>query len=180
MKGEVIAPSLTEAQRPGRAHTQVAMPRMLQSRWTPSMLGRPEVRFVRRIDFVLAAAVGAVVLLTWLPRLTGPIDLRWDGGVYYVLGTALADGTGYRLLNEPGEIEANQYPPLFPAIIALHQRLAGTSNPTLVGQQLRLTFLLLSIALGLGAYALFRCYLAPAPAVAAAARSKVHTAANIV
>lgn len=135
---------------------------------------------MRRIDFVLAAAVGAVVLLTWLPRLTGPIDLRWDGGVYYVLGTTLADGTGYRLLNEPGEIEANQYPPLFPAIIALHQRLAGTSNPTSVGQQLRLTFLLLSIALGLGAFALFRCYLAPGPAVAAAAVCMLHTSAIFV
>ncbi len=135
---------------------------------------------MRRIDFVLAAAVSAVVLLTWLPRLTGPIDLRWDGGVYYVLGTALADGRGYRLLNEPGEIEANQYPPLFPALIALHQRLAGTSDPTLVGQRLRFTFLLLSIALGLAAYALFRRRLAPGLAVVAAVVCMLHTSAIFV
>ena len=61
---------------------------------------------------------GAVLLLIWLavsiPRLNGPIDLRWDASTYYVLGTALAEGKGYRLLNEPGEIEAVQYPPLSP------------------------------------------------------------------
>ena len=129
---------------------------------------------MRKLDVVLAAAVGAVVLLTWLPRLTGPIDLRWDGGVYYVLGTALADGRGYRLLNEPGEIEADQYPPLFPAIIALHQRLAGTSDPTVVGRWLRLTFMLQSIGLGLAAYALFRRRLAPGLAVLGALVLMLH------
>lgn len=136
---------------------------------------------MRKIDLVFAAVVGAVVLLTWLPRLTGPIDLRWDGGVYYVLGTALAEGRGYRLLNEPGEIEANQYPPLFPALIALHQRLAGTSDPTLVGKKLRFTFLLLSIALGLAAYALFRRRLTtPGLAVVATAVCMLHTSAIFV
>ena len=34
----------------------------------------------------------ALVVLLWLPRLTGPIDLRWDAGVYYVLGTSLGHG----------------------------------------------------------------------------------------
>src|SRR5262245_48093857 len=42
-------------------------------------------------------------LLLWLPRLRGPLDLRYDAGVYYILGTSLAEGKGYRLLNEPGE-----------------------------------------------------------------------------
>ncbi len=51
-----------------------------------------------------------VAVLLWLPRQVGPIDLRWDGGVYYLLGTALAEGRGYRLLNEPGEIEARAVP----------------------------------------------------------------------
>jgi hypothetical protein len=54
----------------------------------------------------------ALALLLWAPRLRGPLDLRWDGAVYYVLGTSLAEGKGYRLLNEPGEVEAVQYPPL--------------------------------------------------------------------
>ena len=53
------------------------------------------------------ALLGLLVVALWLPRTSGPIDLRWDGGVYYVLGTSLAEGKGYRLLNEPGEIQAN-------------------------------------------------------------------------
>jgi hypothetical protein len=135
---------------------------------------------VRKSDLILGLALCVLVLLTWLPRLTGPIDLRWDGGVYYVLGTALAEGRGYRLLNEPGDIEANQYPPLFPAVIAVHQWMAGTSDPTLVGQRLRLTFLLLSIALGLASYALFRRRFAPGLALVAAAVCLLHTSAIFV
>ena len=47
--------------------------------------------------------------------------------MYYILGTSLAGGHGYRLLNEPGQIRAVQYPPLLPAIVAIHERLLGTS-----------------------------------------------------
>jgi hypothetical protein len=78
-----------------------------------------------------------LTILIWLPRFKGPIDLRWDGGVYYILGTSLAEGKGYRLLNEPGEIEAVQYPPLLPLIIASYQLILGTDDPTTVGRWLR-------------------------------------------
>lgn len=88
------------------------------------------------LALVLIVAVASVM---WLPRRAGPIDLRWDGAVYYILGTSLAEGRGYRLLNEPGEIAAVQYPPLLPAIVAAHQRLLGTSDPTTVGRALRVT-----------------------------------------
>ena len=67
------------------------------------------------------------------PPTPGPIDLRWDASTYYVLGSSLAQGKGYRLLNEPGEIEAIQYPPLVPLIVAAHQRVLGTSDPLKVG-----------------------------------------------
>jgi hypothetical protein len=36
-------------------------------------------------------------------------------------------------LDEPGEIEAIQYPPLVPLIVAAHQRVLGTSDPLKVG-----------------------------------------------
>src|SRR5262249_27711096 len=76
----------------------------------------------RRQDVVFLA----VLVLLWaavsLPRMHGPIDLRWDASAYYILGTSLAEGKGYRLLNEPGEIEAVQYPPLLPLIVAAHER----------------------------------------------------------
>ena len=75
-------------------------------------------------------------------RLHGPIDLRWDASTYYVLGTSLAEGKGYRLLNEPGEIEAVQYPPLLPVLVAAHQRALGTADFQAVGARLRADLLL--------------------------------------
>jgi hypothetical protein len=96
-----------------------------------------------------------------MPRLTGPINFRWDASAYYILGTALAEGKGYRLLNEPGEIEAVQYPPLLPMIVAAHQRIMGTSDYFKVGFALRLTYFMLSGLFLLMAYALARKLLSP-------------------
>src|SRR2546423_11190207 len=76
--------------------------------------------------------VVAIALIVWLPRLSGPIDLRWDGGVYYLLGTSLATGQGYRIASEPGSPEAVQYPPLLPVAVALHERALGTTDPAVV------------------------------------------------
>jgi hypothetical protein len=108
-----------------------------------------------------------VTCVHWLPRLSGPIDLRYDGGVYYVLGTALAQGRGYRLLNEPGEIQAIQYPPLWPAWIALHQLVLDSHDPLVVGQALRCTSALVALAYALAAYALARRILGAWPALLA-------------
>lgn len=107
------------------------------------------------------ALLVCIVLLLWAPRLTGPIDLRYDGGVYYILGTSLAEGKGYRLLNEPGEIEAVQYPPLLPVFVAAHQWVLGTSDTIVVGQALRLSFLALSLAYAVVTYAMARQLLTP-------------------
>ncbi|MCC6139559.1 MAG: hypothetical protein IT389_02965 [Nitrospira sp.] len=110
-------------------------------------------------EWTLYAILGLLVVALWLPRLQGPIDFRWDGGVYYVLGTSLAEGKGYRLLNEPGEIQANQYPPLLPLIIAAHQLVLGTSDPIIVGRALRLSaFLGFALYAG-GIWMLLRGYL---------------------
>ncbi|MFL5471248.1 MAG: hypothetical protein ACJ8AM_02725, partial [Gemmatimonadales bacterium] len=61
----------------------------------------------RRHRVYLAILIALSVAL-WLPRLRGPLDLRYDAGVYYVLGTSLAEGRGYRILSEPGAIQAVQ------------------------------------------------------------------------
>ncbi len=82
-----------------------------------------------RADWRCLAALLAVAVGLWLPRLRGPLDLRYDAGVYYILGTSLAEGRGYRLLNEPGAIQAIQYPPLVPAVGALAERVAGYRRP---------------------------------------------------
>jgi hypothetical protein len=110
----------------------------------------------------LYAILGLLVLALWLPRFQGPIDLRWDGGVYYVLGMSLAEGKGYRLLNEPGEIQANQYPPLFPLIIAAHQLVLGTSDPLVVGRFLRLSSFLVFVTYIFTIYTLLRRHLSSA------------------
>src|SRR5690349_6579674 len=89
------------------------------------------------------AIVIILTLVLWLPRLSGPIDLRWDGAVYYLLGTSLATGHGYRIPSEPGSPEAVQYPPLLPVIVAAHQRLSGSSNAKEVAPILRVSYALM-------------------------------------
>ena len=95
-------------------------------RWRPSWT-----------DLSAVAVLLSLVLATWVPRLRGPIDLRYDAGYCFMLGTALAENKGYRLLSEPGEVLADQYPPGLPAIVALYQRLLRTSDPWVVGEAAR-------------------------------------------
>src|SRR4051812_46294714 len=113
----------------------------------------------RWADLFCAIALCLLTLLTWAPRWRGPIDVRWDGGTYYVLGTSLAEGKGYRLLNEPGEIRADQYPPLLPAIVAAHQKVLGTADPVLVGIWLRRTWIAISVLYILTSFLLARLFL---------------------
>jgi hypothetical protein len=96
---------------------------------------------VRRADAVAVVLLLAVLGLTWMPRLRGPIDLRWDGATYYILGSSLADGHGYSFANEPGRLSAVVWPPLLPAIIAVHQRILGSADALVVGKALRWSFI---------------------------------------
>jgi hypothetical protein len=106
-----------------------------------------------------------VLLALWLPRLRGPINYRWDASTYYVLGTALAEGKGYRLLNEPGEIHAVQYPPLLPMLVAAAERIMGTSDYFKVGSALRLIYLVLSALFLFMTYTLAREFFPPRSAL---------------
>ena len=103
-----------------------------------------------------------------MPRLLGPIDLRWDAGVYYLLGTSLVTGDGYRIGSEPGSPQDIQYPPLLPAIVALHQLASGTTDVAIVAPRLRLTYALLFLVYALGAVTLAKRHLPPGLAAAAA------------
>jgi len=102
-----------------------------------------------------------ISLVTWIPRYRGPIDLRSDAGVYYILGTAISEGKGYRLLNEPGDLRAVQYPPLLPAIVAGHQLVLGTKDYFVVGSWLKFTYAGFSTLYAVAIYVLARQYLAP-------------------
>jgi hypothetical protein len=46
-------------------------------------------------DAIAVLMLVGLAVLSWLPRLQGPIDLRWDASAYFVLGTSLALGKGY-------------------------------------------------------------------------------------
>jgi hypothetical protein len=113
----------------------------------------------------------SLVAILWAPRLSGPIDLRWDAGVYYVLGTSLAEGHGYRILSEPGAPEAIQYPPLLPAFVAVHERLLGSTEAAVVAPWLRISYAILFLFYGLAILALARRYLRVGFAIVAVALS---------
>ena len=104
-------------------------------------------------------AVIVLVAILWLPRLSGPLDLRWDGGVYYLLGTSLNSGHGYRILSEPGWPRAIQYPPLLPVFVALHQRALSTSDPAVVAPWLRKSYAAMFLLFGLTLLAVARRFL---------------------
>ena len=110
----------------------------------------------RRADALAVLALALVTIALWAPRLLGPIDLRWDGGVYYLLGTSLAEGQGYRLRNEPGQIAAIQYPPLLPAVVAVHQRVLGSDDPAVVGPWLRASTFVVFVAFVYATWRLLR------------------------
>ncbi len=110
-------------------------------------------------DAPLAGILLAVCTALWLPRLQGPLDLRWDAGAYYTLSTSLAQGRGYRLLNEPGHIEAIQYPPLLSSIGAAYQLALGSNDPIFIGRWLRPTFALVFTAYVLISYFLLKRFL---------------------
>lgn len=110
--------------------------------------------------------VGLAVLL-WLPRLSGPIDLRYDAGVYFLLGVSLAEGHGYRIPSEPGAPEAVQYPPGLPGLVAAQALVFHTTDPVELGRWLRRTYFLGFIGFALAVLALARTQLSPGWATAA-------------
>jgi hypothetical protein len=102
--------------------------------------GRRASRRSLTVDVLLVLALSIATLALWIPRWRGPLDLRWDGAVYYILGTSIAEGKGYRLLHEPGEITAIQYPPLLPLVAAAVQTVVGTTDPLVAGRALKILF----------------------------------------
>ena len=118
--------------------------------------------------------VVTIAVLLWLPRLSGPIDLRWDGAVYYLLGTSLAQGHGYRIPSEPGSPQALQYPPLLSVMVALHEWILNSTDPGVVAPWLRKTYAAFFLSYGVATLALAKRYLTPIFAVIAVALCLLH------
>ncbi|MDQ3118696.1 MAG: hypothetical protein M3Q89_03890 [Verrucomicrobiota bacterium] len=136
-----------------------------------TLLGAAGARLRRRWD---VAVVVVIALLLFAPRFSGPIDLRYDAGVYYLLGTSLAKGEGYRIPSEPGSPQALQYPPLLPAFVALHQVVLRTTDPAVVAPWLRTSYIAMFAFFAVAILTLARKFLRPAAAVAATALSLLH------
>ena len=115
-------------------------------------------------ELIYVTLLLCVWLAVSLPRLGSPIDLRWDASTYYILGEALAEGKGYRLLNEPGEIAAVQYPPLLPVLVSLVQKLTGSNELIALASSLRNLFFVLAGIYIATVYALTRRLLSPSHA----------------
>lgn len=111
-----------------------------------------------KADLLLLLLLSIVIVGLWIPRWAGPLDLRWDGAVYYVLGTSIAEGKGYRLLHEPGEIQAIQYPPLLPLLAAVPQTVLGTSDPVIVGRWLKLFYFFSHASLAFATYFMLKIF----------------------
>jgi hypothetical protein len=126
-------------------------------RWIDRRKGNRSQPF--KADRLLLLVLSIVTVGLWIPRSAGPLDLRWDGAVYYVLGTSIAEGKGYRLLHEPGEIEAILYPPLLPLLAAAPQAVLGTSDPVIVGSWLKLVFFCFHASFVLATYFMLKMFL---------------------
>jgi hypothetical protein len=63
--------------------------------------------------FALVTLVGILTVTPW------PVGVFQDDAIYTVVGKALAEGQGYRMINLPGEPHATRYPPAYPMVIAL-------------------------------------------------------------
>lgn len=127
-----------------------------------------------RSDYRNVLVAVLVTAFLYLPELGITINLRWDAAVYYILGTSLAEGKGYRLLSEPGEIQAIQYPPLLPAAVAAHEVVLGTKDIRVVGQALRHTYFALTLAYAAATYILARQYLPGSCALPISVLSLIH------
>jgi hypothetical protein len=121
----------------------------------------------KSIDLATGILLCILAAIAWLPRASGPIDLRWDGGAYYSLGTSITQGQGYRLLSEPGSPNTILHPPLLPLFIAVHQLLLGTTDPLAVGRALRASICVLFALQALAIYVLMRGHIARSAAVLA-------------
>lgn len=99
-------------------------------------------------------AIVTLCAALWYPRRWGALDLRYDAGVYYLLGTSIAEGNGYRIGSEPGAPLGIQYPPGLPLLAAAHQVVFGTSHPEVIGHYLRITFAGIFTLLGIGTFLL--------------------------
>lgn len=107
----------------------VRLPAPLAERRDPPDGGAPQPRPAARRALVLALA-GALLLAgaaTWVWRFDPELSFYGDDdATYLILGKALSDGRGYRMITDPLEPPNTIYPPGYPLLIAGITRALGT------------------------------------------------------
>jgi hypothetical protein len=72
---------------------------------------------------VLLALFSAVVLVAIVTITPWPVGAFQDDAIYTILAKSLAEGTGYRMINLPGEPNATHFPPGYPMVLAVLWRI---------------------------------------------------------
>ena len=88
------------------------------------------------------------LLFVWLNRDVPHFGVLQDDGVYLIDGKALAEGSGYRILSLPAQLNETRYPPLYPLYLSLAWRMIPTF-PANLPLALLLSWLCLPVVLGL-------------------------------
>ena len=127
-----------------------------------------------RVDRWPLGVVLAAALALWVPRLRGPIDLRYDAGVYFLTGSALVEGRGYVIPSEPGAVAEVQYPPGLPAVAAAVQKVVGSTDAVVGGHAMRLLYFVLTVVYAATVYVVARRYLPPGWSAFAALLTTLH------
>lgn len=75
-------------------------------------------------DRLVLVALFATVLVVAIATITPwPVGAFQDDAIYTILAKSLAEGTGYRMINLPGEPNATHFPPGYPLVLSVLWRL---------------------------------------------------------
>jgi hypothetical protein len=99
---------------------------MMRTPWAdePNMGGLRQGARVWIAMAILALVLLPSALIAWQWRAMPHLGAWHDDAVYVVSAKSLATGSGYRLLNLPGEPPQTKYPPLYPLLLSLVWRIA--------------------------------------------------------
>jgi 4-amino-4-deoxy-L-arabinose transferase-like glycosyltransferase len=73
------------------------------------------MRLIKNWEWGIVTAIFFIIVITRIP--SDFYDLRGDSAQYMILGESLSGGTGFRMVNYPGEPFCFYYPPVFPLLL---------------------------------------------------------------
>ena len=95
----------------------------------------PIISLCRRDIWMAIALGGLIILLGSWQMVVGVCGVYHDDGIYVITAKALAQGAGYRLINEPNSPLQTKYPILYPALLAIIWKIWPSFPKNLVAMQ---------------------------------------------